>query len=158
MGKAKNAQGKTYTSHQQKSPKFMLKETCLKCHTEWTEHDAKYNMEAIQNYTRGKMADAEFWLAQLIDNIIMAKGAGVSPSILEKAYDNQYDATLYWEWWTAENSDGFHNPEGARESLTKSIEISKAGVAMLRKAMGEMRVSAAAPTPAAAPAAAPEKK
>jgi formate-dependent nitrite reductase cytochrome c552 subunit len=159
MGKAKNAQGKTYTSHQQKSPKFMIKETCLKCHTEWTEHDAKYNMEAIQNYTRGKMADAEFWLAQLIDNIVKAKQVGVSADILEKAYDYQYDGNLYWEWWTAENSDGFHNPENARESLTRSIEASKAGVAMLRKAMGEMKVAAApAPAPAAPAAPAAEKK
>jgi formate-dependent nitrite reductase cytochrome c552 subunit len=159
MGKAKNAKGKTFTSHQQKSPKFMLKETCLKCHTEWTEQDAKYNLETIQNYTRGKMAKAEFWLANLIDAINKAKDVGVSKDIIEKAYDHQYDANLYWEWWTAENSDGFHNPQGARESLTTSIESSKAGIAMLKKAMGEMKVGAATPAaPAAAPAPAPEKK
>jgi formate-dependent nitrite reductase cytochrome c552 subunit len=144
MGKAKNAKGKTFTSHQQKSPKFMLKETCLKCHTDWTEQDAKYNMEAIQNYTRGKMADAEYWLASLIDMIVKAKDAGVSKDILGKAYDHQYDANLYWEWWTAENSDGFHNPQNARESLATSIESSKAGIALLKKAMGEMKVGAAA--------------
>ncbi len=154
MGKAKNAQGKTYTNHQQKSPKSMLKETCLKCHTDWTEHDAKYNMEAIQNYTRGKMAKAEFWIANLIDAIMKAKEAGVSKDILGKAYDHQYDATLYWEWWTAENSDGFHNPQNARESLTTSIETSKAGIAMLKKAMADMKAGAA--PAAAAPAA--EKK
>jgi len=154
MGKAKNAQGKTYTSHQQKSPKFMLKETCLRCHTDWTEQDAKYNMEAIQNYTRGKMAKAEFWIASLIDAINKAKEAGVSKDIMDKAYDAQYDATLYWEWWTAENSDGFHNPENARESLTRSVDASKDGIAMLKKAMGDMKVSAAGPQPAPAPASA----
>jgi len=157
MGKAKNAKGKTYTSHQQKSPKFMLKETCLKCHTEWTEEDAKYNMEAVQNYIRGKMAKAEYWIAALIDEIMRAKEAGVSKDVMDKAFDFQYDATLYWEWWTAENSDGFHNPENARESLTRSIDASQEGIAMLKKAMGEMKVSAASPA-AAAPAAAPEKK
>jgi formate-dependent nitrite reductase cytochrome c552 subunit len=111
-------------------------------------------MEAIQNYTRGKMAKAEFWIANLIDAIMKAKEAGVSKDVLGKAYDHQYDATLYWEWWTAENSDGFHNPQNARESLTTSIETSKAGIAMLKKAMGEMKAGAAAPA-AAAPAAAP---
>jgi formate-dependent nitrite reductase cytochrome c552 subunit len=104
------------------------------------------------------MADAEYWLASLIDMIVKAKDAGVSKDILGKAYDHQYDANLYWEWWTAENSDGFHNPQGARESLTTSIESSKAGIAMLKKAMGEMKVGAATPAPAAAPAPAPEKK
>lgn len=49
----------------------------------------------------------------------------------------QYDATLYWEWWTAENSDGFHNPDLARESLTRSIDISKDGVKMLREAVAK---------------------
>ncbi len=76
MGKAKNAKGKTYTNHQQKSPKFMLKETCLTCHTDWTEHDAKYNMEAIQNYTRGKMAEAEFWLANADRHDRQGQGCG----------------------------------------------------------------------------------
>ncbi len=143
MGKAKNAKGKTYTSHQQKSPKFMLKDTCLKCHTDWEEKDAKYNMEAVQNYIRGKMTKAEYWIAALIDEIMRAKEAGVSKEVMDKAYDFQYDATLYWEWWTAENSDGFHNPENARESLTRSVDASQEGIAMLKKAMGEMKVSAA---------------
>jgi formate-dependent nitrite reductase cytochrome c552 subunit len=157
MPKVKDAKGKTFTSHQQMSPRYRVKETCLKCHTEWTEKDAIYNMNAIQNYTRGHMADAEFWLSNLIDAIVKAKEAGVSKDVLEKAYDYQYDATLYWEWWTAENSDGFHNPENARESLTRSVDASKEGVAMLKKVMGEMKVGAVTPqpAPAAAPAAVP---
>jgi len=164
MPKVKDAKGKTFTSHQQMSPRYRVKETCLKCHTEWTEKDAIYNMNAIQNYTRGHMADAEFWLSNLIDAIVKAKEAGVSKDVLEKAYDYQYDATLYWEWWTAENSDGFHNPENARESLTRSVDASKEGVAMLKKVMGEMKVGAVTPqpapaaAPAAVPAAASEKK
>jgi formate-dependent nitrite reductase cytochrome c552 subunit len=119
-------------------------------------------MDAIQNYTRGHMADAEYWLASLIDAINKAKEAGVSNEVLDKAYDYQYDGNLYWEWWTAENSDGFHNPENARESLTRSVDASKDGIAMLKKAMADMKAGAAAPKPAPAaapaPAATPEKK
>ncbi|MGK2953159.1 MAG: ammonia-forming cytochrome c nitrite reductase subunit c552 [Thiobacillus sp.] len=145
MPKVKNAKGKVITSHQQISPRSRIKETCLKCHTDWTEKDAVYNLNAIQEYTRGKMAKAEFWLANLIDTINKAKEAGVSKEVMEKAYDHQYDGTLYWEWWTAENSDGFHNPEDARESLTRSIDASKDGIAMLKKAMGEMKAPKPAP-------------
>jgi formate-dependent nitrite reductase cytochrome c552 subunit len=157
MPKVKNEKGKTVTSHQQMSPRARIKETCLKCHTDWDEKDALYNMNAIQSYTRGKMAKAEFWLANLIDAIMKAKEAGVAKDVLEKAYDYQYDGNLYWEWWTAENSDGFHNPQDARESLTRSIDASKDGIALLKKAMGEVKVGAAVPA-AAAPAPAPEKK
>ena len=161
MPKVKNAKGKVMTSHQQMSPRSRIKDTCLKCHADWTEKDALYNLNAIQEYTRGKMAKAEFWLANLIDTINKAKEAGVSKEVMEKAYDHQYDGTLYWEWWTAENSDGFHNPENARESLTRSIDASKDGIAMLKKAMADMKVgaapAAAAPAATPAPAAYPAK-
>lgn len=160
MPKVKTAKGKVVTSHQQMSPRSRVKDTCLKCHADWTEKDAIYNLNAIQEYTRGKMAKAEFWLANLIDTINKAKEAGVSKEIMDKAYDHQYEGTLYWEWWTAENSDGFHNPESARESLTRSIDASKDGIAMLKKAMGEMTTSAAiplAPAPTVPPPAGPAK-
>jgi nitrite reductase (cytochrome c-552) len=44
---------------------------------------------------------------------------------------------VLWEWWTAENSDGFHNPDLARDSLTASIAASKEAVALLNKAIDE---------------------
>ena len=157
MSKTKNAKGKAFTSHQQISPRQQIKETCLTCHKDWTEKEAKYSIDAIQNYTRGKLADAEFWLSSLIDTIVKAKDAGVSKDIIEKAYDYQYDANLYWEWWTAENSDGFHNPADARESITRSVDASKDGVAMLRKAMADLKKPVAM-APVAAPATAPAAK
>ncbi|HNA31148.1 MAG TPA: ammonia-forming cytochrome c nitrite reductase subunit c552, partial [Thiobacillaceae bacterium] len=106
--------------------------------------DAKYHMESVQNYIRGKMTKAEFWIAEFIDAIMKAKDMGVSKDVLEKAYDLQYDANLYWEWWTAENSDGFHNPDVARESLTRSIDSSQAGIKMLKEEMAKMKASMAA--------------
>ena len=141
MTKNKAANGKVTTNHQQMSPRYRLKESCLTCHKEWTEKDAKYHLDAIQNYSRGKMAKAEFWLANLIDWINKAKEADVSAEVLEKAYDYQYDGNLYWEWWTAENSDGFHNPDAARESLTRSIDASQAGIKMLKEELAKMKAA-----------------
>jgi len=80
---------------------------------------------------------AEHQLSDFIDWINRAQWSGkVSEEILAKAYDLQYDANLYWEWWTAENSVGFHNPQDARESLTRSADASLEGINMLKKAMG----------------------
>jgi formate-dependent nitrite reductase cytochrome c552 subunit len=42
---------------------------------------------------------------------------------------------ILWEWWTAENSDGFHNPDQARESLAQSINASQEGIKILEKAI-----------------------
>lgn len=46
-------------------------------------------------------------------------------------------AQLYHKRWGVENSDGFHNPEAARESLTRSISISQEAIAKLQAAMGQ---------------------
>lgn len=141
MTKIKHANGKVTTSHQQMSPRYRLKESCLSCHKDWTEKDAKYHLEAIQNYIRGKMTKAEFWLAEFIDWIMKAKEAGVSAEVLDKVYDLQYDANLYWEWWTAENSDGFHNPDVARESLTRSIDSSQAGIKLIKEELAKLKAT-----------------
>jgi nitrite reductase (cytochrome c-552) len=139
MTKKRGPNGKVTTSHLQISPRYNLKGACLSCHKDWTEEDAKYHMESIQNYIRGKMTKAEFWIAQFIDTIMKAKDVGVSKDVMEKALDLQYDANLYWEWWTAENSDGFHNPDNARESLTRSIDASQAGIKLLKEEMAKMK-------------------
>ena len=134
MGKIEK-NGKTFTNHQQRSPRFMLNETCVKCHGEMTAEQAKYQIDSIQNYTRGKLAKAEYWLAQLIDTFGKAKAAGVPEEAIKKAQSHHDQAHTYWEWWTAENSDGFHNPGAARESLTRSVNESQAGIKVLTEAI-----------------------
>jgi formate-dependent nitrite reductase cytochrome c552 subunit len=119
------------------TPRIQLKETCLsaKCHPKWTEEQAKYSIDSIKAFIRGKMRKAEFWLAALIDKIGEAKKAGVDADVIKQAQDQHLKAHILWEFWTAENSDGFHNPEMARESLTKSVDESQKGIKILNEAM-----------------------
>ena len=117
-----------------------------------TEQDAKYQIDSIQNYTRGKIAKAEFWLAQLIDTFARARAVGVAPEAIKAAQKHHDDAQTQWEWWTAENSVGFHNPAAARKSLTQSVAESQAGIKVLTDAMA---AKTAVPVAAAAPAAPP---
>lgn len=129
------ANGKSYTSHQQKSPRYQIAETCVRCHGEMSEKQALYQIESIQSYTRGKLAKAEYWLAQLIDTFAKAKAAGVPDEAIKKAQAHHDSAHIYWEWWTAENSEGFHNPGAARESLARSMNESQAGIKVLNDAI-----------------------
>ena len=129
--------GKTYTSHFAVTPKVQLKETCLKCHPKWTEEQAKYAIDSIKAYGKGKMRKAEFWLSALIDKIVEAKKAGVDAETIKKAQDQHLKSHILWEYWTAENSDGFHNPEMARESLTRSVDESQKGIKILTDAMAK---------------------
>ena len=55
--------------------------------------------------------------------------------VIRDAQSQHLKAHILWEFWTAENSDGFHNPDLARESLTRSIDEAQKGIAILDKAM-----------------------
>ena len=127
--------GKTYTSHFQRSPRYNVKDTCVACHADLNEQQSLYLIDSIQNYTRGKMAKAEYWLAQLIDTFARARAAGVPDEAIKKAQAHHDQAHIYWEWWTAENSDGFHNPGAARDTLTRSVDESQAGIKVLNEAI-----------------------
>ena len=139
MPKVKNKAGKAFTFHGQRSARYIKKDTCVRCHAGWSEEEAEYQMDAIQNYVRGKITKAEFWLGQLIDRYDEARKAGVPDDALKQARDQHDTAHILWEWWTAENSDGFHNPAQARESLARSITASQDGVRLLDKALTEAR-------------------
>lgn len=128
--------GKEFTFHGQRSARYMLKDTCVRCHP-WTAEQAEYQVDAVQNYVRGKMRKAEFWLSELINAFIRAKDLGVSEDVLKEARKEHDRAHILWEWWTAENSDGFHNPEYARQSLAESINASQKGMEILNKAISQ---------------------
>jgi len=135
MPKVKMENGKEYSVHSPRTPRDNLESTCLKCHDNWTAAEAEYTIDYIKNYTHGKIVKAEYWLAQMIDLFPVAKRAGVSEDVLNQVRALHYDAHLYWEWWTAENSVGFHNPDDARKSLTLSIDKSKEAIKLLNDAI-----------------------
>jgi len=144
MPKVKNKQGKVYTFHGQRSVKYVPGRTavCVNCHKYWTPEQAEYVIQGIQNYIRGKMRKAEFWISKLVDTYALAKAVGVSEDVLAKARELHSKAHPYWEWWTAENSDGFHNPELAKQSLNLAIQYAVEGVTLLEKAIAEKQAQA----------------
>jgi formate-dependent nitrite reductase cytochrome c552 subunit len=139
MPKTKDKKGKTFTFHGQRSARYMLRDTCVRCHKYWTQEEAEYQVDAIQNYIRGKMRKAEFWIGQLIETYTRAKDLGIGEEVLKEARPFHDQAHILWEWWTAENSDGFHNPQLARESLAQSISASQEGIKLLEKAIAERK-------------------
>ena len=139
MPKQKGKDGKMFSTHGMVKPKLTVKASCLGCHPDSTVEKKLYEIESVINYTKGKMRKAEYWLGQLIDAYAAAQRMGVLPAALDQAREKHEEAHVLWEFWTAENSDGFHNPSLARESLTESIAASKAGVKILSDAMAAVR-------------------
>lgn len=70
---------------------------------------------------------------------LLALRASVAEDALTVARAQYDTAHVLWEWWTAENSDGFHNPAQAREALGQSIVASKKGIELLEAAMKTVR-------------------
>jgi formate-dependent nitrite reductase cytochrome c552 subunit len=139
MPKQKGRDGKIFSTHGVVKPKQNVKAACLGCHPDSTVEKKQYEMDSVINYTKGKMRKAEYWLGQLIDSYATAQRMGVTESVLIQAREKHEEAHVLWEYWTAENSDGFHNPDLARESLTGSIAASKAGVKILNDAMAVVK-------------------
>jgi formate-dependent nitrite reductase cytochrome c552 subunit len=157
MPKMKDAKtGRTYTSHWQTSPKHYVKQTCLQCHDQWSEKQAKYVMESLNARIQGKTRKAEYWLTRMIDKFEEARGLGVDEATLNQVRDKHYEAHIHWEWWTASNGAAFHNPDQTTDSLAKSVTLSQEGIKILDDAMAkrrsEQRSAAAAPPSPAAPA------
>jgi formate-dependent nitrite reductase cytochrome c552 subunit len=152
MPKVKDAKsGKLYTSHWQTNPKNYLKETCLTCHSQWDEKQARYVIESMYAHYQGKVRNAEFWLAQLIGKFGQAQLAGVPEDALKAARAKHGDAHANWEWWTAANGASFHNLDQAKESLAKSVAASQDGIKILDDAIKAKQAPVAGTAPAAAP-------
>lgn len=144
MPKVKDAKtGKFYTSHWQTNPKNYLKETCLQCHSQWSETQAKYVIESMASHYQGKVRNAEFWLAQLVSKFGQAQLAGVPEDALKAARAKHGDAHANWEWWTAVNGASFHNLDLAKESLARSVAASQDGLKILDDAIKAKQAPAA---------------
>ncbi len=133
--------GKVYTSHWQANPKDYLKETCLRCHSQWDEKQAKYVIESLYQRTQAKMRHAEFWLDLLVNKFMEAQALGVSDDVIKAARAKHGEAHINWEWWTAANAAGFHNPEQAHLSLANSVTYSQEGIKILDDAMKTKRAA-----------------
>jgi len=157
MPRVKDAKtGKFYTSHWQTNPRNYLKETCLQCHHQWDEQQARYVLDSMSSHYQGKVRNAEFWLTQLIAKFSQAQLVGVSEEALKAARLKHGDAHANWEWWTAVNGASFHNLELAKSSLANSVTASQAGLKILDDAIKAKRAPAiAAVVPASAPPVAP---
>ena len=143
--KVKGRDGKVFTSHFAVTPRVNLKGTCLKCHKGWDEEKARYAIDSVKAHIRGKMRKAEFRISVLIDKIVAGQAAGLPPEVIKKAQDHHLKAHILWEFWTAENSDGFHNPDMAKEALLKSAQEAFDGIKVIDDALAAKTAAASPP-------------
>lgn len=150
--------GQKVSSHWWTSPLKTLNESCTTCHRQG-EQWLKEQVLAIQDRTFDGLERAEKANVRAIRAIEeAAKDPAAGQEALARARELQRAAQWYWDWVSAENSMGFHNPSLILNTLNRAVDLAGQAVAAAlqaspRAAQGLAEVAAPAPQPAAPQAA-----
>ena len=125
-----------YSSHDVMSPLLNPDESCGQCHT--NVDDVLGRVGIIQNeVTNAKIAAED----ALIDTISALKGAtarsGVDAAQLDQARQLDRSAQFMWDFVSASNSTGFHNPDEALRILRNTTDLARQAQMKAAQAAGD---------------------
>ncbi len=113
-----------YSTHDVKSPLLNPEAACGQCHTN-VEYVVNRVNQIQQQVAVTKIAAED----AIIDAINAIKLAAANPAadqdLLDQARKLHREAHFMWDYVSAENSTGFHNPEYALEILAKAIDTAR---------------------------------
>jgi nitrite reductase (cytochrome c-552) len=113
-----------YSSHDVHSPLLNPEQACGQCHTD-TEYVTE-RVAIIQQQVAKTKITAEDAIIDAMTAIKAAVAAGnADPALLDEAKKLHREAQFMWDFISAENSTGFHNPEYALEVLSNSIDTAR---------------------------------
>ncbi|MDX8359492.1 ammonia-forming cytochrome c nitrite reductase subunit c552 [Cytobacillus sp. IB215316] len=113
---------KKITSHQWTSPLKTVEQSCRTCHADKTEQELIDRVEGIQDAHMENLhkaeeisIDAHYYINKMITT-------GAPESKIEEAQQLVRKGQWLFDIVAAENSAGFHDPQGAMDSMKKSTE------------------------------------
>lgn len=113
-----------YSTHDVHSPLLNPEAACGQCHTDTNYVIGRVN--SIQKQVAETKIVAEDAVIDAMNAIKAAAAAGnADPALLDEARKLHREAQFMWDFISAENSTGFHNPEYALEVLSKSIDTAR---------------------------------
>ncbi|MBU8879815.1 ammonia-forming cytochrome c nitrite reductase subunit c552 [Bacillus sp. FJAT-29790] len=119
---------KKITSHWIKSPLKSMEQSCATCHSNRDLDALKERVMQIQDTHIAALHKAEdisitshYYVNKMISS-------GVSEDKIKKAQEHVRKGQWHWDIIAAENGAGFHNPQGAMDSLRTSIEESNKAI------------------------------
>jgi nitrite reductase (cytochrome c-552) len=126
-----------YSSHDVHSPLLNPEASCGQCHTD-TEYVIR-RVNSIQDQvatTKQSTEDA------IIDAINAVKDAAANPkadtALLDQARNLHRKAQFMWDFVSAENSTGFHNPEYALKILAESTNLARQAQMLAAQSVNDM--------------------
>lgn len=130
-----------YSTHDVHSPLLNAEAACGQCHTD-TEYVIR-RVNLIQDQVAGTKQNTE---DALVDAINAIKTAAANPDadteLLDQARKLHREAQFMWDFISAENSTGFHNPEYALEVLAKSTDLARQAQMLSAQSVNDMSLLA----------------
>lgn len=126
-----------YSTHDVKSPLLDPEPACGQCHTN-VEYVVNRVNQIQQQVASTKIATED----AIIDAINAIKLANANPNadveLLDQARKLHREAQFMWDYISAENSTGFHNPEYALELLAKSTNLARQAQMLAAQSVNDM--------------------
>jgi nitrite reductase (cytochrome c-552) len=126
-----------YSSHDVHSPLLNPEASCGQCHTD-TEYVVG-RVNEIQDQVASTKQNTE---DAIIDAINAIKAASANPEadakLLNQARDLHRQAQFMWDFVSAENSTGFHNPEYALKILADSTNMARQAQMLAAQSVNDM--------------------
>ncbi len=128
--------GRKYSSHWVTSPMRSVKASCRVCHTQ-DETWLLSRVKAVQTSVFELQRIAGQTIARAHEAIGKAgQTAKVNKGDLERARELVRNAQWFWDYVSAENSMGFHNPDLALSTLGQAVDLAHQAIAAAGKAAG----------------------
>jgi nitrite reductase (cytochrome c-552) len=125
-----------YSSHDVHSPLLNAEQSCGQCHTD-TEYVTN-RVAAIQDQVATTKVQTEDAILDAITAIKAAVAAGnADPALLDQARKLHREAQFMWDFVSAENSTGFHNPEYALKILADSTNRARQAQMLAAQSIGD---------------------
>ncbi|MDF2557275.1 MAG: nitrite reductase [Bacillales bacterium] len=107
--------GKKISSHQMTSPLHDMQGACGKCHKDLDKKKAQ--VSSIQGEFKTELLDVEAQLAKAHYYVNRMITTGCTPEEIKEAQTQIRFGQWFMDFNAAENSTGFHNPEGAKDNF-----------------------------------------
>jgi nitrite reductase (cytochrome c-552) len=126
-----------FSSHDVHSPLLNPEAACGQCHT-----DSEYVVRRVNLIQEQVATTKQNTEDAIIDAITSIQGAAANPNaeaaLLDQARNLHRKAQFMWDFVSAENSTGFHNPEYALKILAESTNLARQAQMLAAQSVNDM--------------------
>lgn len=132
---------KKISSHQWTSPLKTMNTSCGTCHSSRDMKDLEKQVLGIQKTYKEALDNAEGISMNAHYYVNKMITSGVEPAKIKEAQEQIRLGQWLWDYCAAENSTGFHNPQGSMDNLMKSSNASNKAIQIATEELAKKGVN-----------------